>query len=244
MPNLAFSDLYTDAARWAQDTSTTGLARAKTAVAEANRQLSYGLMLPRLRPWWRKREDTLTPVAGTNDYSLPTAQGTFIDLHRVWYRTAGQRFDIDLVDDDEWQEQANEDTTQRGTPDIANLHASSGTTKLRFSLTPSDSFIAVLVGGVLRLDGFIEETLTVSSGDSVEPLMPNSRRMGIVWKAVELLAARQGDWKLAQWAKGEGLQYYQMILADHQLRTGDRQAPLRPVESPGDRHDRLRDYGH
>ena len=181
---LQFSDLYNAATRWAGDTSTTGVARAKDAVVESNRLLSYGSQLPLLRPWWRKREDTITPAAGTQSYSLPTAQGTFESLNTVWYRSNGVRYEIPIEDDDVWQEEVNENTANTGTPSICNLHKSSGTTQLRFNPMPSSAFIDQIDGGVIRLDGFIEETLVATSGDTVEPLMPDSRRWGIIWKAV------------------------------------------------------------
>jgi hypothetical protein len=237
-----FEDLYAAAARWANDTSSSGIARAKDAVVEANKQLSYGLQLPLLRPWWRKREDTLTPVAGTNDYTLPTNQGTFESINTVWYLTTGQRMGIALVDDATWDAEADEDTTHQGNPDICNLHASSGTTKLRFSLTPSSAFIGTLVGGVIRLDGWIQETLSVTSSDASQPLMPESRRFGIVWKAVEFLGALQGDTQLIAWAASRGKQYYELLLADDIGRTGNAPKILTPIETMG--RSSPSDYGH
>src|SRR3990167_10182341 len=107
---LTYGDLVNSAARWAQDASTTGTDRARDAVVFAIRELTYGTQLPPLRPWWRKREDTITPVSGTQTYAFPTAQGTFESLHQVWYRTNGHRDFIDVVDDEIWADQANEDT--------------------------------------------------------------------------------------------------------------------------------------
>src|SRR3990167_7601381 len=150
---LEFDGLYNAAARWAGDTRTTGIDRAKDAVVEANRLLSYGASLPLLRPWWRLREDTLTPVAGTQTYAIPTAQGTFESLNTVWYRSNGTRYEIPIKDDEVWAEEVNEDTTNTGTPSICNLHRSSGTTQLRFTPIPSSSFIDQIDGGVIRLDG-------------------------------------------------------------------------------------------
>ena len=221
------------------------MSRAKDAVAFANRDLSYGLQLPKLRPWWRLREDTITPLVGTQTYSLPTNQGTFEDLEEVWYRTSGQRQKITLVDDEVWSEEANEDTTQQGAPDIVNLHSSSGTTQLRFSMTPSSAFINQLVGGVMRLSGYIEETLTAASGDSVEPLMPDSRRPGIIWKATEYLTAMQGDTNLVLWASVQGKRFYELILSDDILRTGRAAKIIRPLDPVGNiGQSEAWDYGH
>ena len=245
MPGLEFDDLYNAAARWAGDTSTTGIARAKDAVVFANRDLSYGLQLPKLRPWWRLREDTITPVAGTQTYAIPTGQGTFEDLEEIWFRTSGQRQRIVLVDEETWSEEANEDTTQQGVPAIANLHASSGTSNLRFSPTPSSAFINQLVGGVLRLSGYIEETLTAASGDSAEPLMPDSRRPGIIWKGTEYLAALQGDTTLLAWAAIQGKKFYELILSDDILRTGRAPKIIRPLDPVGNiGQGEIWDYGH
>lgn len=247
---LTYGNLYTAAARWAGDTSTTGTARARDAVVFAIRELSYGLQLPPLRPWWRKREDTITPASGTQSYAFPTAQGTMESLHQVWGRTNGRRLEIELVDDKRWAEEANEDTTETGTPDICNLHASSGATRLRFSITPGSAWITQLTGGVVHLDFFILDTLanaliTGTGSDASEPLMPDSRRPGILWKAVELLAARQGDNDLRLWAAVQGKRSYEMILADDLYRTGTTQRVIPPIERPGDAVSagRLTDYG-
>lgn len=246
---LQFSHLYNGAARWAGDTTTDGISRAKESVEFANRELSYGLDLPPMRPWWRKREDSFTAEASKQSYNLPTAQGTFESLHRVWYVINGVRHKIEIVDDDIWQEEVNESSTAgTGTPSICNLHRSSGTTELRFDPIPSSSFVSQIDSNTIRLDGFIEETLVSTSGDTVEPLMPDSRRPGIIWKAVEMLAARQGDNNLLLWAAATGSRYYKMILADDTYRTGDKQRVIRPTEPVGEfggfsSRRRLDDYG-
>lgn len=246
--SLAFSDLYTAAARWAQDTSTTGLARAKDAVVEANKQLSYGLRMPPLRPWWRKREDTITPVAGTQTYALPSTNGTFESLHQVWYRSGGLRIEIPLVEDTLWTEQANENTAQTGTPSICNHYSNNGTDSLRFSPTPSSGFISSITGSLIRLDGFIYETLVATSGDTVQPLMPDSRRWGIVWKAVEYLGALQGDKYLVEYGAAQGKLYYDQILADDLTRSGTATRHSRPTDPIGRPNSAQlgvwTDYGH
>ena len=96
------------------------------------------------------------------------------------------------------------------------------------------------------MDGWIEETLTAASGDSVEPLMPDSRRWGIIYKAVEMLAGMQGDTALLLWASAQGKKYYELILSDDILRTGDAPRIIRPIEAVGDAWagDKLLDYGH
>ena len=222
------------------------MSRSKDACAEANRLLSYGSQLPLLRGWWRKREDSVTAVSGTAAYALPTAQGTFESLHKVWYRSNGARYEIPIKDDDVWQEEVNESTSNLGTPDICNLHKSSGTVQLRFNPIPSSAFVSQVDGSLIRMDGWIEETLTASSGDSVEPLMPDSRRWGIIYKAVEMLAGMQGDTALLLWASAQGKKYYELILSDDILRTGDAPRIIRPIEAVGDAWagDKLLDYGH
>lgn len=247
---LTYGDLYTAAARWAGDTSTTGTARARDAVVLAIRELTYGAQLPLLRPWWRKREDTITPVAGTQSYAFPTAQGTMESLHQVWYRTNGRRHLIEIADDVRWSHEANEDTGETGTPTICNLHASSGSTRLRFSITPGSGWISSLTGGVIRLDFFILDTLADSlisgtGSDSTEPLMPDSRREGILWKAVEKLAALQGDNDLLLYAASQGKRFYELLLADDITRTGNQTQLIEPMERPGDVGSRARetDYG-
>ena len=226
---MTFTELFSAAAEWAGASNET--ARAKDAVVAAVQTLSYGDGQPPMRPWWRKREDTITPVAGTQAYDLPTAQGTFESLHKVWYRTNGTRFEIDLVDDIVWHRETNEETTNRGTPRICQLHNSSGTIQLRFSPIPHGSFITTIDDGLIRMDGFILDPLTTASADGATVLMPESRHWGIVWKAVELLAARQGDTALIVWAAAQGAKYYQMILADDIYRTGNKQRRLRPMET-------------
>jgi len=222
------------------------VSRSKDACAEANRLLSYGSQLPLLRPWWRKREDSVTAVSGTAAYALPTAQGTFESLHKVWYRSNGSRYEIPIVDDDVWQEEVNEDTSNLGTPDICNLHQSSGTVQLRFNPIPSSAFVSQVDGSLIRMDGWIEETLTAASGDSVEPLMPDSRRWGIIWVAVEMLATMQGDNALVLLAKANGKKYAELILSDDIGRVGDQPRIIRPIEAVGDIRagDALLDYGH
>ena len=244
MANRTFVNLYEFAARWAGDTTAYGTARAKEAVDESNRLLSYGKDLT-FKPWWRKREDTITPVAGTQTYAFPTAQGTLESMHQVWYRNGGQRQEIEIVDDKRWAEEADEDTTQRGTPDICNIHKSSGTDHIRFSPTPSGSFISAITGGVIRLDFFILETLNAESGDSVEPLMPDSRRYGIAWCAVAALAGAQGDADLIKYAEAKAKQYMDLIRADDILRTGSKNRTARPIAPIGLRgSSRITDYGH
>lgn len=232
MANRTYLNLFTMAAQWAGDTSDYGLARAKQAVDESNRLLSYGKDLT-FKPWWRKREDTITPVAGTQTYALPTNQGTLESLHQVWYRSSGQRQEIEIVDDKRWSEESNEDTTQRGTPDICNIHQSAGTAHLRFSPTPSQSFISAAVGGLIRLDFFIEEVLNADSADSVEPLMPDTRRYGIMWCAVAQLAGGQGDADQVKYAEQKAKQYMDLIRADDILRTGSRNRTARPIQPMG-----------
>jgi len=243
---LDFSALYNAAARWANDTSTTGIARAKDAVVEANRLLSYGAQLPLLQPWWRKREDSVTAVAATAAYALPTTQGTFESLHKVWYRSNGRRYEIPIEDDDVWQEEVNEDTSNLGTPDICNLHKSSGTVQLRFNPIPSSAFVSQVDGSLIRMDGWIEETLTAASGDSAEPLMPDSRRWGIIWFAIKMLGVLQGDEGLVALAEESGRPYWQLLLADDIGRVGNQPRIIRPIEAVGDVRagDRLVDYGH
>lgn len=241
---LDFADLYGFASKWAGDTTTYGIARAKEAVDEANRILSYGDEVP-FRPWWRKREDTITPVAETQGYVFPTNQGTFESMHSVWYRSSGQRIDIEVVEDKRWQEEVNDDTTQAGTPDICNIHKSSGSDRIRFSPTPSSSFISAIVGGVIRLDFFIAETLTFESGDTVEPLMPDSRRYGIAWMATKLLAAAQGDMDIVKVAELNAKRYMLMLRADDLYRTGTRTRRSRPMDPMGkNSRSGTRDYGH
>ena len=244
MANRTLSNLYKMASQWAGSTDDFGVARAKQAVDEANRLLSYGKDLT-FKPWWRKREDTITPIAGTQTYAFPTALGTLESLFQVWYRSSGQRQEIEIVDDKRWAEEANEDTTQRGTPDICNIHQSAGTAHLRFSPTPSQSFISAIVGGLIRLDFFIEETLNADSGDSVEPLMPDSRRYGIMWCAVASLAGLQGDMDLVKYAEQKAKQYMDLIRADDILRTGSRNRTARPIAPIGLRgQNQVTDYGH
>ena len=244
MANRTFLNLYTMANQWAGTTDDFGVARSKQAVDEANRLLSYGKDLT-FKPWWRKREDTITPVAGTQTYAFPTAQGTLESLHQVWYRSSGQRQEIEIVDDKRWAEEANEDATQRSTPDICNIHQSAGTANIRFSPTPSASFISAIVSGVLRLDFFIEEVLNADSGDTVEPLMPDTRRYGIAWCAIAQLAGMQGDTDLVKYAEQKAKQYMDLIRADDILRTGSRNRTARPIGPMGLRgSSRIIDYGH
>ena len=244
---LNFGNLVTLSARWSRKTIDDAV---RDAVVMAIRELSYGLTLPPLRPWWRKREDTITPVAGTQTYAFPTAQGTFESMHQVWFRTNGYRRFIEVVDDKTWADEADEDTTVRGDPNIANIHQSSGTANIRFSLTPSSSFISSLTGGVIRMDFFIRDALadsliTDTSQNSTEPLMPEARRMGIVWKAVEFLAIRQDDTKLAAFAQERGQAFLNAILADDIYRTGTQTRVIEPLERPGDTIGSTRtDYGH
>lgn len=238
---IDFQQLYTDIGTWTQQPSAT--TQNKSAAVYANYDLSYGLQLPVLRPWWRKREDVITPVAGTQSYALPTASGTVDSLHKVWYRTSGERQPIEVVDDDVWHQEADEDTSQTGTPEICNLFNDGGTVKLRFSPTPSGSWISSLTSTEIHLDSFIRETMDTSSGDAVEPLMPESRRPGIVWRGVELIAAYQGDTNLLQWAFAQGKRYYELIIGDDVGRVGDKQRIIRPVQTLQGVNN-LTDYGH
>lgn len=188
----------------------------------------------------------MTAVASTAAYALPTAQGTFESLHKVWYRSNGARYEIPIVDDDVWQADVNESTANTGTPDICNLHKSSNTVQLRFNPIPSSAFVNQVDGGLLRMDGWIEETLTAASVDTIEPLMPDSRRWGVIWKSVEMLGMMQGDTQLVLFAAAQGKRYYELLLADDIGRVGDQPRIIRPIEAVGDTRagDQLLDYGH
>lgn len=239
---MDFQAIYEGIGRWCGSEDET--ARNKDAAVAALYELSYGLQMPLLKPYWRKREDTITPVDGTQKYIFPTTNGSFESFHQFWYTTTGssRRSSIEIVDDVQWARFSNENTANTGFPNIVNQFSDAGTLKLRFSPTPSGSFITQAT--LIRLDGFIIDPITAASGDTAEPLMPDSRRQGIVWRGVELMAARQGDRQLIEWARSEGKRYYELIYADDVTRTGNRTRVIKPIERQNLSHGHHGQHGH
>ena len=100
---LQFSDLYDRIKDYAGINNVTGAdTKAKKAANDALR------LIASLRDWKQlRRETTITPTVSTQSYTLATG---FDHILSCWYESNGVRVDIEVVDDDRWERESDNDT--------------------------------------------------------------------------------------------------------------------------------------
>src|SRR3990167_11036365 len=178
---LEFSDIYTRIKDYACiNNVTTADVKAKRAANDALR------LIATLRNWEQlKREATITLVASTQAYTLATG---FDHIISAWYVSNGQRIPIDVIDDELWNEDSNNDSD--ATPVVCRITKVDGTQKIQFSPRPSASFVSQY--STIGYD-YIKKP-TELSGDTDVPEIPDtSGQMAIVYLAVSDLLGKQGD---------------------------------------------------
>ncbi len=181
---LEFSDIYTRIKDYANINNVTSAdTKAKRAANDALR------LIASLRNWEiLKKESTITLTASTQAYAILTGTTDFDHIISCWYLSNGQRIPIEVVDDERWNEEVDEDTD--GTPNICRITKVDGTLKIQFSPRPSASFVSQYT--TIRFD-YVKKP-TELSGDTDVPNIPDtSQQMAIVYLAVADLLAKQGD---------------------------------------------------
>ncbi len=181
---LAFSDLYTRIKDYANINNVSNAdTKAKRAANDALR------LIASLRNWEAlKRESTITPVASTQSYAILTGTSDFDHIISCWYLVNGERLPIEIVDDERWNEEADEDTD--GTPEICRVTKADGTLKLQLSPRPNASFIAQYT--TVRFD-YVKKPTELSADADIPNIPDTSQQMAIVYLAVADLLAKQGD---------------------------------------------------
>jgi len=181
---LEFVDIYTRIKDYANINNVTNAdTKAKRAANDALR------LIASLRNWEiLKKESSITPVASTQAYAILTGTTDFDHIISCWYISNGQRMPIEVVDDERWNEDVDEDTD--GTPQICRVTKVDGTLKLQFSPRPNASFVAQYT--TIRFD-YVKKPTELSADADVPNIPDTSQQMAIVYLAVADLLAKQGD---------------------------------------------------
>ena len=184
MFGLQFSDLYTRIKDYANINNVTSAdTKAKRAANDALR------LIASLRNWEiLKRESSITPVASTQSYAILTGTTNFDHIISCWYISNGNRIPIDVVDDEKWNKDSDNDTD--GTPQICRITTADGTLKIQFSPRPSASFVAQYT--TINFD-YVKKPTELSADTDIPDIPGTSQQMAIVYLAVADLLAKQGD---------------------------------------------------
>ncbi len=181
---LSFVDIYTRIKDYANINNVVNAdTKAKRAANDALR------LIASLRNWEiLKKESSITPIASTQAYAILTGTTDFNHIISCWYLSNGQRIPIDVVDDEKWNEDVDEDTD--GTPQICRVTKADGTLKLQFSPRPSASFVAQY--STVKFD-YVKKPTELSADADIPNIPDTSQQMAIVYLAVADLLAKQGD---------------------------------------------------
>ncbi len=184
MFGLQFSDIYTRIKDYANINNVTNAdVKAKRAANDALR------LIASMRNWEiLKRESTITPLASTQSYAILTGTTDFDHIISCWYISNGNRIPIDVVDDDKWSQDSDNDTD--GTPQICRVTKVDGTLSLQLSPRPSASFVAQYT--TVRFD-YIKKPAELSGDTDIPNIPDTSQQMAIVYLGVADLLAKQGD---------------------------------------------------
>src|SRR3990167_2870082 len=178
---LEFSDIYTRVKDYANINNVVNAdVKAKRAVNDALRLISS------LRNWENlKREDTITPVASTQGYTLAS---NFDHIISCWYSSNGIEIPIDVVDDDKWAQVVLASTD--ASPQYCRITKVDGTIKLLLSPRPSASFVSQY--STINYD-YVKKPVELSTDTDVPDVPDTSQQMAIVYLAVSDLLGKQGD---------------------------------------------------
>lgn len=183
---LQFSDLRTRVKDYAN------LNNVVSADTKVNRAINDALrLISTLRNWEAlKRESTITLTASTLTFPILSGTSDFNHIISCWYVSNGQRIPIDIVDDERWNEEVDEDTD--GTPEICRVTRNNGTLNLQLSPRPSSDFISLYTN--VKFD-YVKKVTELSADADIPNIPDTPQQMAIVYLAVADLLAKQGDLK-------------------------------------------------
>jgi hypothetical protein len=181
---LQYSDLYGRVQDYANvNNITNSKTKAQTAVKDAVRRIAG------LRNWEiLKRESSLVPVASTQAYNILTAAPDFDRIISCWYVLAGERLEIDVIDDEHWANIVN--NTIVGTPESCRITKVTGVLQIQFSPLPSSSFITQAVD--INFD-YIKKPIELVNDTDIPDVPDTSEQLAIVYFAISDLLGKQGD---------------------------------------------------
>ncbi len=181
---LQYSDLYGRVQDYANiNNITSSKTKAQTAVKDAVRYIST------LRNWEiLKRESTITPISLQQSYSILSGTPDFDHIISCWYYLAGDRLDIDIVDDAKWSRIVN--NTINGIPEACRITKVNGTLQIQFTPIPNSAFIAQ--SPVINFD-YIKKPTELNLDTDIPDVPDTSEQMAIVYLAIGDLLGKQGD---------------------------------------------------
>ncbi len=181
---LAYSDLRTRVKDYANINNVVG------ADTKANRAIGDALrLIASLRNWEAlKRESSVTPTVSEVSHAILTGTTDFDHIISCWYSSNGVRVPIEVVDDERWNEEVDEDTD--GHPSICRITKADGTLKLQLSPRPSASFLSQY--STVKFD-YVKKPTELSADADIPNIPDTSQQMAIVYLAVADLVAKQGD---------------------------------------------------
>lgn len=181
---LQYSDLYGRVQDYANvNNITNSKTKAQTAVKDAVRSIAGK------RNWEiLKRESNLTPINAQQSYNILTGTADFDHIISCWYFLAGERLDIDVIDDEKWSKIVN--NTIVGTPENCRVTKVNGTLQIQFSPIPSGSFISQ--SSLIYFD-YIKKPVEMSNDTDIPEVPDTSEQMAIVYLAISDLLGKQGD---------------------------------------------------
>lgn len=190
---LQFSDIYTRIKDYANINNLVDAdTKAKRAANDAIR------LIASMRNWEAlKREAAITPTASTQAYSLAA---DFDHIISCWYISNGLRVPIEVVDDDRWNYESDNDTD--GNPEICRVTNVGGSLQIQFSPRPSGSFISLYTN--IPYD-YVKKPTELSADENIPDIPDTSQQLAIVYYAVSDILGKQGDIEgMSSWElKGE-----------------------------------------
>ena len=181
---LTFSEIYGRIKDYANINNVSGAdTKAKKAANDALRLISV------MRYWEQLRREGAIDVlvASQVAYAIATFAASFDRILSCWYEDDGDRYPIELVDDDRWNR---ESVTDDGTPEICRITKADGTLKIEFSPAPDASFISNYTN--IYFD-YVKKPAELSGDTEVPDIPDTSQQMAIVYLAVSDLLGKQGD---------------------------------------------------
>jgi hypothetical protein len=178
---LQFSDIYDRIKEYAN------ISKVVNADAKAKKAANDALRLIATQRNWEalKREGTITPVASQQAYPLAS---DFDHIISCWYISNGIRVPIEVVDDERWNRESDNDTD--GNPLICRVTTVEGTLKVQFSPRPSSSFVSLYTS--IYYD-YVKKVTELSADIDVPEIPDTSQHLAIVYLAVSDLLGKQGD---------------------------------------------------
>lgn len=213
---LETSTLLTRIKDYANITNIEGAStKALIALNDALRKLASERRWISLR-----RQGTITPVASQQSYALTGLTGFNYPV-RVFYLLNGNEQLIDIVSDDEWANENDNDST--GNPSICAFLEISGAIKLYLSPLPSSAFVSLYP--TIYIDYDKKPAELVNTASEVPDIPPSNQHMVLVYSAVAELLAKQGDLNgMAVWEVKAQKELNKYFKADIHFRGAKRQS--------------------